>query len=292
MRNSSLIVCIVLLLLINGCSSSYRASIVSISDYLTPQMFGALGDGKKDDTEALRVALYESNRQGKILYLPSGYQYRVTGTLNYFKGEYYSYRLNMLGCIPLKKRSYTPLKYGGIVVDKGVSLFKSAKIRGSIERVCITGRRDISTRFFDHCECRGLVIQGCNISNFGVMFLDSKVNSVSQITQNTFLTIYYFAKNEDSSSGFIDSKICLNYINGGMELNNNSCFEWSYYNGSIISNNFIDYYRTIYFPKSSKKQTFVGPLSFSNQYQVFRYFYAAGSTNLQSITFSSTEAML
>lgn len=288
MRNSSLIVCIVLLLLINGCSSSYRASIVSISDYLTPQMFGALGDGKKDDTEALRVALYESNRQGKILYLPSGYQYRVTGTLNYFKGEYYSYRLNMLGCIPLKKRSYTPLKYGGIVVDKGVSLFKSAKMRGSIERVCITGRRDISTRFFDHCECRGLVIQGCNISNFGVMFLDSKVNSVSQITQNTFLTIYYFAKNEDSSSGFIDSKICLNYINGGMELNNNSCFEWSYYNGSIISNNFIDYYRTIYFPKSSKKQTFVGPLSFSNQYQVFRYFYAAGSTNLQSITFSST----
>ena len=71
-------------------------------------------------------------------------------------------------------------------------------------------------------------------------------------------------------------------------MDDNSCFEWAYYNGSTVSNNFIDYYRTIYFPKATQKQTFVGPLSYSNQYQVFRYFYAAGSNNLQSITFSST----
>lgn len=274
-------------LLLDGCSLMKRTPRKPFQDYLTPIMYGAKGDGRKDDTEALRKAVFESDRQGKLLYFPSGYQFRVTGTLNYYQGKYRSYTLNMMGCIPIKKGSYEPQKYGGISVDKGVSLFKLATIRGSIERVCITGKRDLSVRFFDHCECKGLVIHGCNISNFGVLFSDTKVHSVSQITQNTFLTLYYFSKNEDTSSGFMDSSISFNYINGGVELNDNSCFEWAYYNGATVSNNFIDYYRTIYFPKATKKQTFVGPLSYSNQYQVFRYFYAAGSNNLQSITFSS-----
>ncbi|MBR4391119.1 MAG: hypothetical protein IKT08_03320 [Bacteroidales bacterium] len=263
-------------------------NVKPFSDYLTPLMFGAKGDGKHDDTDALRKALYESDKQGKVLYFPSGYHFKVTGTLNYYNKTYQSYTLNMLGCIPIKKGSYTPKEYGGIAVEKGVSLFKSATIRGSMERVCVTGKRNLSVRFFDHCECKGLVIQGCNISNFGVLFSDTNVNSVSQITQNTFLTLYYFSKNEDTSSGLTDSTISFNYINGGKEMDDNSCFEWAYYNGCIVSNNFIDYYRTIYFPKATKKQTFVGPLSYSNQYQVFRYFYAAGSDNLQSITFSST----
>lgn len=291
MKLNTKIVLLACILMLNSCSAG-RSSVqvdpsAPFSDYLTPLMFGAVGDGKNDDTEALRKALYESNKQGKVLYFPSGYTFKVSGTLNYYNDEYQSYTLNMMGCIPIKKGSYTPTKYGGITVNNGVSLFKSATIRGSMERVCVTGKRDLSVRFFDHCDCKGLVINGCNISNFGVLFADTRVHQVSQITQNTFLTLFYFSKNEDTSSGFIDSTISLNYINGGKELDDNACFEWSYYNGSIISNNFIDYYRTIYYPKATKKQTFVGPLSYSNQYQVFRYFYAAGSDNLQSITFSS-----
>lgn len=287
-RLSILLVFLLVVIVISGCSLVKRAPQKPFQDYLTPMMYGAKGDGKNDDTEALRKAVFESDRQGKILYFPSGYHFKVKGSLNYYQGKYRSYTLNMMGCIPIKKGSYEPQKFGGISVDKGVSLFKLATIRGSIERVCITGKRDLSVRFFDHCECKGLVIHGCNISNFGVLFADTKVLSVSQITQNTFLTLYYFSKNEDTSSGFMDSSISSNYINGGVELNDNSCFEWSYYNGAIVSNNFIDYYRVIYFPKATNKQTFVGPLSYSNQYQVFRYFYAAGSDNLQSITFSSS----
>ena len=286
-RLSILLVFLLVVIAISGCSLVKRAPQKPFQDYLTPMMYGAKGDGKNDDTEALRKAVYESDRQGKILYFPSGYHFKVKGSLNYYQGKYRSYTLNMMGCIPIKKGSYEPQKFGGISVDKGVSLFKLATIRGSIERVCITGKRDLSVRFFDHCECKGLVIHGCNISNFGVLFADTKVLSVSQITQNTFLTLYYFSKNEDTSSGFMDSSISFNYINGGVELNDNSCFEWAYYNGATVSNNFIDYYRTIFFPKATKTQTFVGPLSYSNQYQVFRYFYAAGSNNLQSITFSS-----
>ena len=257
------------------------------SDYLTPQMFGARGDGKRDDTDALRKALYESSAQGKILYFPSGAKYKVTGTLNFYRGTYQDLKLNMLGCIPIKKGSYVPQEYGGISVAKGVKLFHKATISGSIERMCITGQRDLNVHFFDNCDCKGLVITGSNISNFGALFYDSKLHGVSQITQNTFLTLYYFARNDKSSSGMTDSTISFNYINGGMEQNDNSCFEWSYYNGDIISNNFIDYYRTIYYPKATSKQAFVGPLSYSNQYQVFRYFYAAGP-NISTVTFSST----
>lgn len=269
-----------------SCVASTQ-SVSPLLDYLTPQMFGAKGNGKADDTEAIRKALYESSKTGKILYIPAGCQYKVTGTLNYYNKEYQKLKLNLLGCIPLKQGSYSPKESGGISVVRGVKLFQNATISGSIERVCITGQRDLNVHFFNNCDCKGLVMQGCNISNFGVLFYDTPLHNVSQITQNTFLTLYYFSRNEKTSSGMTDATISFNYINGGAELNDNSCFEWAYYNGSTISNNFIDYYRTIYYPKAIKKQTFVGPLSYSNQYQVFRYFYAVGR-GFTSVTFSST----
>lgn len=280
-----------LALLLISCSVSRSSAQANrntpFPDYLTPLMCGAKGDGRHDDTDALRRALYESNKQGKVLYIPSGYNFKVTGTLNYFNNVYQSYTLNLMGCLPIKRGSYSVNEYGGISVSKGVDLFKGAVIKGSIDRVCITGQRDLNVHFFDNCDCQGLVIHGCNISNFGAFFYDSKLHKVGQITHNTFLTVYYFARNDKTSSGMTDSTISFNYINGGMEQNNNSCFEWSYYNGDIISNNFIDYYRTIYYPKATSKQAFVGPLSYSNQYQVFRYFYAAGP-NINTVTFSST----
>lgn len=277
------------ILFLTVLSSAVEAQDVKpqMPDYLTPMMYGAKGDGKKDDTDALRKALYASSTQSKVLYFPAGYTYKVTGTLNYYQGKYQPLKLNMLGCIPIKKGSYSPTEYGGISVAKGVKLFQSAKITGSIERVSITGVRDVNVHFFNNCDCDGLVINACNISNFGALFFDSKLHSVGQVTQNSFLTLYYFARNEKTSSGMTDSVISFNYINGGMEQNENSCFEWSYYNGSTISNNFIDYYRTIYYPKATSRQIFVGPQSYSNEYQVFRYFYAPGS-DFTSFTFSST----
>lgn len=280
-----------LLLLMMSCSVSRSSAQANhdtpFSDYLTPLMYGAKGDGKHDDTDALRKALYESDKQGKVLYIPSGYNFKVTGTLNYYNNEYQSYTLNILGCIPVKKGSYAVNEYGGITVEKSVTLFKSATFKGSLDRVCIVGKRNSNVLFFDSCECNGLVINGCNIACFEVMFLDTRLHSVCQITQNTFLSVCYFSKNERTSSGFMDSTISLNYINGGQIRDDNSCFEWSFYNGAIVSSNFIDYYRTIYSPKAAQQQTFVGPLSYANQYEVFRYFYAPGSENIKSITFSS-----
>lgn len=205
---------LVALLLISSSTLWGQASSVVPLDYLTPEMFGAKGNGKIDDTDALRNALYESSTKGKVLYFPSGKTYLVKGSLNYYNGDYVSLRLNMLGCIPLKWGSYVPKEYGGISVTNGVKLFQKATISGSIERMCITGKRDESVHFFDNCDCQGIVITGCNISNFGTLFYDSRLHKVGLITQNTFLTLYYFARNKNTSSGMTDSTISFNYING------------------------------------------------------------------------------
>lgn len=252
----------------------------------TPMQFGAVGNGKADDTNALRKALYQSDKDGKILYFPSGKTFKVTGTLNYYQGKYQSYTLNMIGSIPVMKGSYVPEEYGGITVAKGVKLFKDAAFKGSIEKMCITGQRDLETHVFNNCTCSGLVVYGCNFANFGAMFLDTSVDKVSRIQDSKFLTVFYFARNVSKSCGFTDSMISGCYINGGMEQNDNACFEWGYYNGVTITGNFIDYYRTIYAPKAVSKQAFVGPTSFANQYQVFRYLYYPGD-NITTVTFSS-----
>ena len=73
---------IIILTVLSVPSLSAQTVSVIPQDYLTPEMYGAKGDGKKDDTDALRRALYESSEQGKILYFPSGKTYKVNGTLN------------------------------------------------------------------------------------------------------------------------------------------------------------------------------------------------------------------
>ena len=260
--------------------------ITTVLNCLTPQMFGAKGDGKTDDTEPLRKALYESDKQGRVLFFPSGKKYKVTGTLNYYQGKYQNYTLNMIGQIPAKKGSYVPLEYGGVIVSDNVSLFKNATIGGSIKSMCFTGKRRDNVRFFDTCTCSGLVVTQSNFAEFGAFFYDSSLNKVSQITCNTFLTVFYFARNENKGTGMTDSTISFNYINGGKEKNDNACFEWNYFNGSLVTNNFVDYYRTIYYPFATSKQNFVSPVSSNNHYQVFRYFYAPRE-NIQNIFFYS-----
>lgn len=193
----------------------------------------------------------------------------------------------MMGCMPIKKGARSVKGWGGISVDNDVSLFKSAEIRGSIERMCFSGKSKTTAYVFDHCICIGLVIYGSGFAYFEAFFLDTTVKTLSEISHSKFSSVYYFSKNTDTSSGFVDSTISFNYINGGEKHDDNSCFEWAEYNGSIISNNFIDYYRTIFYPTATRKQAFAGPLTCSNQYQVFRYFFAKGSDCLQSVTFCS-----
>lgn len=53
-------------------------SILNDKNYVTPEMFGAVGDGVTDDTESLQSTIFAS--QGKTVYIPSGKIYAFSGS--------------------------------------------------------------------------------------------------------------------------------------------------------------------------------------------------------------------
>lgn len=244
------------------------------TDWLTPKDFNAVGDGVTDDTQALREAVYASHNTGKVLFFPAGEKYMITDALNYYNGEYYDITLNMVGSLPSAKGEYALSKYGGIKLNASTAIFKNTRIYGSIRNLSFVGKRDETYHFFENCSLYNVVITQNNISNFGAFMYDTDANMVTRISENQFLTVFYFQRQDSSSAALTDSFITGNYINGGAEPTDNACFEFNHYNGSVIQGNFIDYYHTIYRYKSNV--LYQGPTSIGNQYQVFLYFYTLG----------------
>lgn len=243
----------------------------------TPNWFGAIGDGVNDDTYSLRKSLIFSSDTGNVINIPIGKKYHVTGTLNEKDGEYVSLALNIKGSFPDRGWEYSVGKYGGIDVALGTTLFKDKEIRGSIKNVSICGVRDNDVCLFQRCDCIRLNIANCNISQFGVIFKDTLVKSCSKIENSIFLTVYRFSICIERNAEFTDSSILNCYINGGEEQNDNDCFGWCNYNGSLVQGNFIDYYRCIYRPNYATKTSSSSlPNSVNNNYQVFRYLYSNG----------------
>lgn len=279
------------LILVKSVTSKDSSAIKRINERITsfgisPKDFGAVGDGISDDTDALRSCIkYASDNKCRII-IGLGEKYYVTGAINYYNGSYNDVTLDIVGCIPDKRGEYSISGYGGIIVKRGTSLFENKTIRGSICNVSVVGARDIDTNFFKKCSLSGLVVARCNITNFGAFLCDSGMSTVSMIHDNTFLTVFYFERAVEKNCSMVDSFIYNNYINGGAEPVDNSCFEFYNYNGSSIHDNFIDYYRTIYHPSSSTQATVGHINSHSNHYQVFRYFYIVGGRS-QTMTLNS-----
>lgn len=257
--------------------NQYDGRIAIVEDrtmWLTPKDFGATGDGVTDDTQALREAIYASHNTGKILFFPTGEKYMITDALNYYNGAYYNVTLNMTGSLPSAKGEYALSKYGGIKLNASAAIFKNAIIYGSMRNMSFVGKRDETYHFFESCELSNVVIAQNNISNFGAFMYDTGASGVTRIIENQFLTVFYFQRQVSSNAALTDSFITGNYINGGAEPTDNACFEFIYYNGSVIQGNFIDYYHTIYRYKNNVH--YQGPTSIGNQYQVFLYFYTIG----------------
>ena len=57
-----------------------RAKVEKLSNYVTPQMFGAVGDGTTDDTAAMQAAFDDVAINGKYLFIPKG-RYKVTSPI-------------------------------------------------------------------------------------------------------------------------------------------------------------------------------------------------------------------
>ena len=62
-------------------TAGYEACHAAVSKlHVTPQMFGAVGDGVADDTEAIQLAMNNAIANNTSLYIPAG-QFRITKTL-------------------------------------------------------------------------------------------------------------------------------------------------------------------------------------------------------------------
>lgn len=255
-----------------------------INDYVMPTQFGAVGNGIADDTEIVRKALKYSIDNKKVLLIDKKFYIKNSLLTNSDYNQ--AIFVHIKGNSPVKE-AYDVSNYGGIKFDSGINLFDSVHICGIIENVCFapTSRTQTGSIFYN-CNLETLLFKENYVCNILAFLHNTSIHSMTKICDSRFLSVYYFAKCDDTNYSCVDSQIYGNYINGGTEMNNNNCFEFLSWNGSSVFNNFIDYYRTIYEPFSPTSKSSDLPLSNNNQYQVFRYLYYR-DTNISAITFNS-----
>lgn len=145
----------------------YTGISIGIDDYVTPEMFGAVGDGTTDDSNAIQAAL---NNAGAIIFSP-GKTYKVTNTLRVKNGTLID--LNASTIISTNKHllfnfqtSDVFLGYNGngnITIRNGnvlggaISFAHGDRIR--LENVSF--RNSLNDHFLEIAGCRNYVITGC-----------------------------------------------------------------------------------------------------------------------------------
>ena len=262
------------------------AELIVENGTINPMLFGAKGNGSDDDTLVLRKVLkYSSDNKVALKFIPNKV-HLVTDTLNKADdGTYYNLTFNIVGYN--KAGIYAPT-YGGIKVANNVDLFFGATFNGDINHITIAGNRSGGSNVFRKSILASCLISRCYFANFDNFGYGLNLESTSKIIKNTFVNVFNFMNydiDNKSNSNCIDSIISENYINGGKEPTDNVCFGFSDGNGSIITNNFVDYFNTIFCDKNTTSRIFRPPTSIGNHYQVFRHFYR--TENATTIHFQS-----
>lgn len=143
----------------------------TIGQTVTPQMYGAVGDGKNDDGSAFEQAL----NSGKNVYVPAG-RYKIGRVLTIPSG------VKMYGDSVISK--YTAMVENG---DKNADAFDSGK-----DSILVFEGLEECIRYGMKTELSGLVISGSNCQ-YGVV---PDLNVITQESNCVFrdLLIYNFAK--------------------------------------------------------------------------------------------------
>ena len=259
--------------------------LYSLQD-VRPEWFGAKGDGIADDTKAIRIAFFvcnyrdgEDDRVGCRLFCNPKKYYKISGNINHYNGKDYTLSLNCVGSVPLGTTSYDHINNVTFMLTEGTSMFQNANIYGSLSncKIVTQNYKADNTYIFNNCECYNLDFSYNTIDRVEAFLYNTGLHSLTRIYNNRIVS-EYFAKVDKANSGFVDSLIYNNFISGDVGRTDNIdnyCFGWYVYNGSIIKNNFIDYFNCIYSPQLQDSSQTV--LSIGNQYQVFRYFYTSSS---------------
>lgn len=265
------------------------ATLVVTEHYVTPEQFGAWGDGTHDDAPVLSYLIKE------------GYSVELANSY-YIESSLYTGTSSSTDKIHLKLHGHTihdiwydasviPSK---IIVADGVTAFSTAVVLGAIDGVAFIGENPAGQtsntvcHLFSKCTIRGLKFRHNFVYNFEDVFLNCAVTTVSTISDNVFLSCYYFAKcNDGTYYAFGDSVLENNYINGGTKYNDASCFQWHSFPASRISDNFVDFYCVIFDPSGNGTLSNVTCVvnASGNRWEVFRYFLSRVNVAAYCATF-------
>lgn len=237
--------------------------IKTIKDYVTPEMFGAVGDGVADDKAAFQDALLYSIDNEIPLYL--GKKYKIPSPIDLSnKGN-----VNLYIFGSFSERKYVRYLYEDNVGDVSAvycpnGFIENSTLYGTIENVCFYSKESERPVLFDNDQLH-FKLNKDYLINFTYAIKDSTCNMVS-INECLCLAINNFIYN----STFVDSRVSKSYINGG-SLNSTGIFMYlSDCNGSVIVDSFVDFYRIMYAQTASNVTLVI--ISSNNQYQGFRYF--------------------
>ena len=217
----AIIMCITLAVpLLLGVNASSTGS--SDESSVTPEMFGAVGDGVADDTAALQSAL----NTGKPVFLSK--TYKVTELDCAGLSEIVMYGKEgataRLSTFPVANDTYN-------IIFEGAVLFKNAPNRLSLEQIRFHAK-NYGTLITS--KVKGGWVKKCNFTDFGGMFMGG-MDALTQISENVF-----FQLRGTFATDCVDSKITNNYFNSHLR-SLVTLFKGTNFTGISFQSNYIDY---------------------------------------------------
>ena len=195
---------------------------VEEAEYVTPEMFGAVGNGKANDTAAVLSAL----KTGKPVFLRNTYKVKELDCTGIEKIVMYGKEdvTARLSTFPLNDDTYN-------IIFEGKELFKNAPGNISLQEIRFLAKNygTLITTKLD-----GAWVHKCNFTNFGGLFMGG-MHKQCQISENIL-----FKMQGSVATDCIDSIITNNYINSALSKYV-ILFKGTDFTGLCFQGNFIDY---------------------------------------------------
>ena len=202
-------------------------------DYITPQMFGAIGDGVNDDTKAVKKAFQLAEEKMCKLYFPSG-TYKVQSPITTEASEIVLDRSAVLKYCGGSTDAFIIINgENDVVHNVRKHSFRGGKVDGSYAaNTCLKINAGVGTKISEcwisnfnqigiFLNSGGCSIISCNISN--------EYSTSSQLPKNT---TGIYTKNDNSiiNTTIVDSSTGIEVVSGGVQ-----CFNISVW----LSTNFL-----------------------------------------------------
>ena len=249
---------------------SDELKVHTIKDYVTPQMFGAVGDGVADDTIALKSAFEYAAENNIRCFIPSGI-YNISPTLStkYTDGWTYTYCFDTPSNLHIEGASresvvlkvVTDVEYTSVFCNYDVSTaYSNISIKNlTIEQNYDTPSSDIATSGRNnpkyviglYSPCENVVIDNIYFKNCcGVNTVHINHYETTNVTLSNCKFDYKYVREVDHYDRSVVYMECANYLVINNEVNGNfetlGGIELHGYNGTCRNNRVRDCYTAIH----------------------------------------------